>query len=109
MLIASLAWLGLGIHAPLITDISEKSQIIPSAIQTCLGTTIFWLVATLLFGRIYCAVICPIGALQDLTIRLRKKTAGKPLTAIKRLQNSDIPFCWRMWHRSRWEFSLSDM
>lgn len=77
MLIASLAWLGLGIHAPLITDISEKSQIIPSAIQTCLGTTIFWFVATLLFGRIYCAVICPIGALQDLTIRLRKKTAGK--------------------------------
>lgn len=73
MLIASLAWLGLGIYAPQITVISEKSQIIPSSIQSCLGTTVFWIIATLLFGRVYCVTVCPICTLQDITISLKKR------------------------------------
>lgn len=77
MLIASLAWLGLGFHAPLFLGISERSQIIPSSIQSCLGATVFWIIATLLFGRVYCATVCPVGALQDATIWLRKKTGKR--------------------------------
>ncbi len=34
----------------------------------------FWLVATLLFGRIYCSTLCPIGALMDLFTRLRPRS-----------------------------------
>jgi len=30
-------------------------------------------VATLVFGRIYCSVICPLGVMQDLLARLRRK------------------------------------
>lgn len=77
MLIASLAWLGLGIHAPRLTEISEQVQIIPSAIATCLGSTVFWIIVTLLFGRVYCSTVCPIGALHDAAIWARKKTGRK--------------------------------
>ncbi|MCM1291615.1 MAG: 4Fe-4S binding protein [Prevotella sp.] len=52
------------------------SQIIPSAISLTLGASIVWLVATLLFGRIYCSTICPVGTLQDLIIPLKKIMPG---------------------------------
>lgn len=73
MLFASLLWLVLGTSAPAYAVISEKAQIIPSAIQSCLGATIVWIIATLLFGRIYCATVCPVGTLQDLVIWSRRK------------------------------------
>lgn len=47
-------------------------QIIPSILPTMLGIILFWLLTTLLFGRIYCSSICPIGTLFDIIIRLRK-------------------------------------
>lgn len=74
MLFASLLWLVFGTSAPVYAIISEKSQIIPSAIQSCLGATIVWIIATLLFGRIYCATVCPVGTLQDIVIWIRRKT-----------------------------------
>ena len=77
MLVATLTWLALGSGAPAITGISQQSQIIPSAIQACLGTTVFWIVATLLFGRVYCATVCPVGTLQDLVILGRRKKDRK--------------------------------
>lgn len=73
MLFASLLWLVLGTSAPVYAVISEKSQIIPSAIQSCFGATVVWIIATLLFGRIYCATVCPVGTLQDLVIWSRRK------------------------------------
>ncbi len=47
-------------------------QIIPSILPAMLGIILFWLLTTLLFGRIYCSSICPIGTLFDIIIRLRK-------------------------------------
>lgn len=73
MLFASLLWLVLGTSAPVYAIISEKAQIIPSAIQSCLGATIVWIIVTLLFGRIYCATVCPIGTLQDIVVWCRRK------------------------------------
>ncbi len=73
MLFASLLWLVLGTSAPVYAIISEKAQIIPSAIQSCLGATVVWIIATILFGRIYCATVCPVGTLQDIVIWSRRK------------------------------------
>lgn len=70
----ALLWLALGTGAPAFAKIALQSQIIPSAIQTCLGTSVFWLVMTLLFGRIYCATVCPIGTIQDAVLWIRRKS-----------------------------------
>ena len=77
MLAAALGWLLLGAAAPAFMRIAEISQIIPSAFLACLGTTVFWLVATLLFGRVYCATVCPVGTLQDVAVMARRRTAKK--------------------------------
>lgn len=34
-----------------------------------------WIIATLLFGRIYCATVCPVGTLQDIVIWGRRKSS----------------------------------
>lgn len=73
MLFASLLWLLLGTSAPVYAIISERAQIIPSAIQASLGATVVWILATILFGRIYCATVCPVGTLQDIVIWSRRK------------------------------------
>ena len=77
MLFVSLLWLLLGTRAPVYALISEQSQIIPSAIQSCLGVTVAWIIATLLFGRVYCATVCPIGTLQDLVVWSRRRLDPK--------------------------------
>ena len=77
MLFASLLWLLLGTSAPVYAIISERAQIIPSAIQASLGATVVWIIATILFGRIYCATVCPVGTLQDIVIWTRRKSEPK--------------------------------
>ena len=77
MLFVSLLWLLLGTRAPVYALIAEQSQIIPSAIQSTLGVTVAWIIATLLFGRIYCATVCPVGTLQDLVVWSRRKLDPK--------------------------------
>ncbi len=54
-------------------------QIIPAILKTivaggaiALGGLIFVGVLTLLFGRVFCSTICPLGTLQDIFIRLAK-------------------------------------
>lgn len=36
-----------------------------------------WLAITLLFGRVYCSVICPLGVVQDIFSRISKTIRGK--------------------------------
>lgn len=71
-LAASLAYLLLGVHVIPVSAFAYKSQIIPSAIASTIGATAFWLIVSFLFGRIYCATVCPVGTLQDLAIWLRR-------------------------------------
>ena len=73
MLFASVLWLLLGTRAPVYAVVSQQAQIIPSAIPASLGATVVWIIATLLFGRIYCATVCPLGTLQDIAIWSRRK------------------------------------
>ncbi len=72
--IASAAYLFIGAHSHAMASLSVKMQILPSAISVSIGTIIFWLIATTMLGRIYCSTVCPIGTLQDIFVKLRRKS-----------------------------------
>lgn len=54
-----------------------RFQIIPALMSVNLVAIIALSVITLLFGRVYCSVLCPLGVLQDIVSRLRIWLAGK--------------------------------
>jgi len=45
------------------------AQIVPALFGGSFGIAILWGTLTLLFGRVYCSVICPLGVLQDVVAR----------------------------------------
>jgi len=49
-----------------------KLQFLPSALALNFVVVAIILLACLLFGRVYCSVICPLGVFQDVIIRLRR-------------------------------------
>lgn len=49
-------------------------QIIPVALSASLSLILFWILTTLIFGRIYCSTLCPMGFIQDAAARLRRLT-----------------------------------
>ena len=50
-----------------------RLQFLPSLLALNLGVVMGIVLLTLLFGRIYCSVICPMGVFQDLVIWIRRK------------------------------------
>ena len=50
-----------------------KIQLLPAVLALNVVVIVALAVLTLVFGRIYCSVICPLGILQDLLARLRRK------------------------------------
>lgn len=66
-----------------------KIQLIPAILALNAVVIAFLLVLTLLFGRIYCSVICPLGVFQDIIARIgtyRKKLPyaySAPLTWLR--------------------------
>ena len=50
-----------------------KIQFLPAVMALNVVVIVVLVALTLIFGRIYCSVICPLGILQDLLARLRKK------------------------------------
>ena len=50
-----------------------KIQFLPAMLALNVGVIVALVVLTLVFGRIYCSVICPLGVLQDVLARLRRK------------------------------------
>lgn len=54
-----------------------KLQFLPSCMALNFAAIAFVLLLTLVFGRIYCSVICPMGVFQDLVIRGRKLLSPK--------------------------------
>lgn len=74
--------------------ISIKSQIVPLFISflfegflISLLLLTFFLIITLLFGRIYCSFFCPLGGFQDILIRIKKRKTKygfhRPLNLLK--------------------------
>ncbi|MGN0846895.1 MAG: 4Fe-4S binding protein [Kiritimatiellia bacterium] len=51
---------------------AAKIQLWPSALALSLATVIAILACTLLLGRVYCSVVCPLGIFQDVLIFLRR-------------------------------------
>lgn len=43
-----------------------KLQLLPAILAVNVGVVVLLVVFTLLFGRVYCSVICPLGVMQDL-------------------------------------------
>lgn len=52
----------------------ESLQLVPAAMTLTLPVLAFWLGVTMIFGRIYCSSVCPLGALIDLFGRMRPKS-----------------------------------
>ena len=50
-----------------------KIQLLPAVMALNVVVIVALAVLTLVFGRIYCSVICPLGILQDVLARLRRK------------------------------------
>ena len=56
----------------------ERLQFVPAALGTLSGVAWAWCVlagliaVTLIFGRVYCSFLCPLGIMQDVVIRLRR-------------------------------------
>lgn len=72
-LAAAVAYLAMWPDVHPMAKVSEKVQIIPSAITVTLGVTLVWLAITFIFGRVYCSTVCPVGTLQDVVIALRRR------------------------------------
>ncbi|MEI6876877.1 MAG: 4Fe-4S binding protein, partial [Spirochaetota bacterium] len=54
-----------------------ENRIVPGA----LAIVVLVIALTLVFGRLYCAFFCPLGALQDLVIHLKRTFAPAPRKA----------------------------
>lgn len=64
-------------------------QFVPALLSLSVGILLFLIVLTLLFGRIYCSTICPMGILQDIIARLSKSTSKKKKDIVTVLQKID--------------------
>lgn len=49
-------------------------QIVPVALAVSGSLILFWVLVTLLFGRVYCSMVCPMGIVQDISARLPRTT-----------------------------------
>mgnify|MGYP002711831450 FL=1 len=54
-----------------------RIQFVPALLAGSFGIVLILLVATLLFGRIYCSVICPMGIFQDVVAWIAKRINRK--------------------------------
>ena len=55
-----------------------KIQFMPALLALNVGVILFLVLMTLLFGRIYCSVICPLGVFQDIAAWLGKQRKKLP-------------------------------
>lgn len=47
-------------------------MLLPLSFGSMLFVVSFWVAVTLIFGRVYCSVMCPVGTLQDIAARLSR-------------------------------------
>ena len=61
----TLLFLGISWQCSLWIGWVAKIQFLPALLALNVGVLVFLILLTLLFGRIYCSVICPLGVMQD--------------------------------------------
>ncbi|MBB3186758.1 4Fe-4S binding protein [Microbacter margulisiae] len=76
---------------PIKWDVILHVQLVPAILDSMWGIVIVILLLTLLFGRIYCSVICPAGILQDFFSRF---SAGKKKRRQRRVLKYAKPKNW---------------
>lgn len=59
-----------GMGIPRFAGVLAKIQFLPAAFAFSLTTIVVWLIATMMFGRIYCSTVCPLGVVQDACARI---------------------------------------
>ena len=64
-----------------------KIQFLPAVLAVNVGVILFLIVLTLVCGRIYCSVICPMGVYQDIVSWLSGKRKGKKMRFKFRKEN----------------------
>lgn len=52
-------------------------HILEAVVSFSMTVFVFWLIVTLIFGRIYCSTVCPTGVFQDICARLRRMAARR--------------------------------
>lgn len=57
---------------PSFANFFARIQFLPAALSFSMAIFVVWLIATLVFGRIYCSTVCPLGFLQDIFSALRR-------------------------------------
>lgn len=57
-------------------DFMARIQLVPAFLSLNIAAIAILVVLTLIFGRLYCSVICPLGIFQDIIARIRRITAG---------------------------------
>ncbi|MDE6317513.1 MAG: 4Fe-4S binding protein [Muribaculaceae bacterium] len=73
----------LGTSAALKLKWIANIQIVPVISSVSASLLVMWLLVTLVFGRVYCSMVCPLGIVQDLFARLPR---------ISRRQQSRHPY-----------------
>lgn len=69
-------------------DYLTKIQFIPALLALNMFIVIAWIVATVIFGRVYCSSVCPMGIYQDLVAWLSKKIVKKKKYTYSRAKNT---------------------
>lgn len=54
-----------------------RIQLLPAAMALNVGVLVGLAVLTLLFGRVYCSVICPLGVMQDIFSRFHRRRKAR--------------------------------
>lgn len=57
-----------------------RIQFLPAVLALNVAVVLPLVVLTLIFGRVYCSVICPLGVMQDLWARLGRRRRRNPYT-----------------------------
>ena len=65
MVLVTMLLLGIGFRVHLWAGWVAKIQFLPALLALNFGVLALLIVATLVFGRIYCSVVCPLGIMQD--------------------------------------------
>lgn len=54
-----------------------RIQFLPALLTFHLGIVVVWVVLSLIFGRVYCSSVCPMGIFQDIVAWFSKRAAKK--------------------------------
>lgn len=76
---------------PYLAEWLEKVQFMQAVMTEALVVFVCWLIITLIFGRIYCSSVCPLGTLQDLAakaVRATPRQADRRRYRFRRPNNS---------------------